>query len=322
MFSVNSVGDWAILKYIYLFLKQINWLHKLVINSMRIYGLLLYRVSILVHKWKVSYRWAHRGEGSKHDLPAHLIVSLTSYPSRYHTLPLSLKCLLTQTVAPDRVILWIAHDDKLQLSKEILSLERAGLEILYCDDLKSYKKITPTLKIAPGAFIVTADDDLYYRAAWLEELVSAYSGDSREVVCHRAHRVRFEDTGMPRPYSKWMTKIKNIDASTLNFPTSGAGVLYPPHVFHTDVDNDDLYMTLCPRADDIWLYWMMRLNGAVARKVGVRRKLLVWPGTQLTSLWQENGVNSGNDVQIMSMIKKYGFPIDTSEYSNDPFDKF
>jgi hypothetical protein len=257
---------------------------------------------------EVAHRWVHHVKGKPHNLPAQLIVSLTSYPARFETLPLTLKCLLSQTVAPDRLILWIAHQDKSALTKNILSLQNEGLEIMCCDDLMSFKKIIPTLQMAPEAFIVTADDDLYYWPTWLKELTTSYSGDNRVVLCHRAHTIRFNDMGVPTPYNEWMYEIENNDTSPLNFPTGAAGVMYPPAVFHPDVLETELFMTYCPRADDVWLYWMVRLAGGKSRKIGARHPLITWLGTQETALWLENNLNGCNDSQIRSMIIRYGFP--------------
>ncbi|MGV8934673.1 MAG: hypothetical protein ACOH1I_08620 [Gallionellaceae bacterium] len=261
--------------------------------------------------WKaereVAHRWAHYAKGKPHNLPAQIIVSLTSYPARFEKLPLTLKCLLTQTVAPDRLILWIAHQDKSALTNDILSLENEGMVIMYCDDLKSYKKIVPTLQIAPEAFIVTADDDSHYWPTWLEDLTTSYAGDNSVVICHRAHKIRLNEFGMPGPYAAWDSDVESNDASPLIFPTGAGGVLYPPNIFHTDVLATELFKSLCPRADDVWLYWMVRLAGGKSRKVGKRHRLIDWPGTQETALWKENLVEFGNDPQIAEMACRFGF---------------
>ena len=48
-----------------------------------------------------------------------------------------------------------------------------GLEIRECDNLRSFKKLVPALQTFPNAFIVTADDDLYFAPNWLETLATA-----------------------------------------------------------------------------------------------------------------------------------------------------
>lgn len=255
----------------------------------------------------MTFPW--RPTAKRHGLSAPLIISLTSYPARFGKLPLTLKCLLSQSIAADRVILWVAHEDKNALTPAILDLQKTGLEIAYCDNLRSYKKIIPTLQLYPDSFIATADDDLYYWPTWLAEMVQSYQGNAKEVLCHRAHQICLGQDGLPLRYTQWEGETQSLEASPLNFLTSGGGVLNPPGVFHPDVLKTEVFNKLCPNADDVWLYWMMRLNGAVARKVGVRHVLYSWPDTQKTALFHNNAAGGGNDAQIKAMTNAYGFPL-------------
>jgi len=264
------------------------------------------RTSAAYMEWKVAFCFVVRSAGKPHGLPQSLVVSLTSYPARFDQLTLTLKCLLTQTMAADRVILWVAYQDKSYLTPVILGLQKFGLEIAYCDDIRSFKKIIPALLKYPGNFIVTADDDLYYWPTWLEELVQNYQGNQKEIVCHRAHLIRMGKNNLPLPYSQWEFETKNNLPSPLNFPTSGGGTLYPPKCLHPDVLKSDLFLKYCPDADDIWLYWMMRLNGTVARIVPLAHHIYTWPDTQQTALWHINCAQGGNDAQIKNMIDQYG----------------
>lgn len=244
-----------------------------------------------------------------HTLPAPLIVSLTSYPPRFVTLALTLKSLLLQTIKPDVVVLWIAERDKDTLTKDILALKCYGLTIAFCEDLRSYKKIVPSLQAYPGSFIVTADDDIYYWPDWLEKLVVEYVEDRREVVSHRVHRIAVGADGQPLPYVHWSFEIdQGLPASPLNFSTGIAGILYPPKAFHEDVSKSELFMKLAPRADDVWLHWMLRLNGWSARKVGKRRQCTAWDGSQDVALFHGNLGRSENDESIFNLVRKYGFP--------------
>lgn len=265
-------------------------------------------ISPVILGWKVTWDFPRKSTSKSHGLAAPLIVSLTSYPERFAKLPLTLKCLLSQSIAADRVILWIAHEDKNALTSAILDLQQVGLEIAYCDNLRSFKKIIPALQLYPDSFIVTADDDLYYWPTWLEELIESYQGNAKEVVCHRGHQIFLRQDGLPLPYIQWESETQNLEASPLIFQTGGAGALYPPKIFHDDVLNAEVFSKLCPNADDVWLYWMMRLNGGVARKIGIKHALYSWPQSQKTALFHKNVYGGGNDRQINRMIKIYGFP--------------
>ena len=248
-----------------------------------------------------------------HGLARPLIVTLTSYPPRFALLALTLKCLLSQSVRPDAVILWIAHDDRGSLTREILRLQEFGLTIRFSKDLRSYKKIVPALREHPDSYLVTADDDAYFGRDWLKSLVSAWRSDD-EVLCRRAHLIRTGDDGLPLAYDVWRREIGAGDPSPLVFPTSGGGVLYPPGVLAPEVDREERFMALCPTADDVWLYFMMRRTGALARRVGAGRAFVDWPAGRVASLSHGNvGPGGGNDRQIGRMIAEFGFPPVTKE---------
>ncbi|WP_208625337.1 tetratricopeptide repeat protein [Salinicola salarius] len=244
-------------------------------------------------------------ESRQHGLKGELIVSLTSYPRRYDYLPVALESLLSQTVKPDRIILWIAEQDRSALSKDILAFEKQSLDIRFCRDIRSYKKIIPALEQFPNAYIVTADDDTYYSTYWLEELVSAHKS-SGKIPGHRLHRIVLSASGEPLPYNRWQREIrKDLRPHPLNFPTGIGGVLYPPNSFHSDVTNDELFMSLCPTADDMWLYFMARLAGKEFHPATDSVRILELPGSLEMSLFSEN-YNGGNDKQMKALLDHYG----------------
>lgn len=256
-------------------------------------------------------RWGARNflVRRSHCLSAPLIVSLTSYPPRYPTLSLTLKCLLTQTVLPDMVILWLAREDLDKLPQSIRDLERdTCLEIRICQDFRSYKKIVPTLGDFPEAFIVTADDDVFYPARWLEQLVGNWSGASNQIVCHRARRITKDSEGNWQPYKLWPLLRDQRGQSVGYLPTGVGGVLYPPGSLDPEVLASERFTALCPNADDLWLYWMGRKAGAVYLHLGFNLTPLSWRGSQEVRLGAANIRNSGNDVQVAALGKHYGFP--------------
>ncbi|WP_299608956.1 glycosyltransferase family 2 protein [uncultured Tateyamaria sp.] len=242
-----------------------------------------------------------------HDLHTPLVVSLTSFPPRFDRLAQTLKCLLLQTIAADRTLLWIAHADMLKLPKEVTELTALGLEIKACDDMRSYKKILPTLAEEPHATIVTADDDVYYSATWLENIVQGHIDQKAPVVCGRGHLIKLSDDGTPAPYQTWKMNHTPTGRSGRFFPTGVSGVLYAPGCFADDVTDWDTASQLCPTGDDVWLYWMHRLNGIKAAKAAGRQRIIEWTANPPESLKTVNATG-GNDQQIKAMIDRYGFP--------------
>ncbi|MGM0823650.1 MAG: glycosyltransferase family 4 protein [Pseudomonadota bacterium] len=248
---------------------------------------------------------------ANHTLPGHLIVSLTSYKARFDNLHLTLRSLLLQEMCPDLLILWIAEDEKADLPEAVWQLEQYGLNIHFCEDIRSYKKIIPTLQSYPDSFIVTADDDIYYQPNWLKELVNSWSGDNKTIVAHRAHKIVLDKKSKPVAYRQWKWEVGADEASDgLIVPTGCAGILYPPHVFHSDVTNIDGFMKLSPTTDDIWLYWMASLNGAKAKCSNHDFSIIEWPSLASgeAGLWQKNINEGGNDLAVRKLMARYGFP--------------
>ena len=281
---------------------MISWLkHKR--DSLRWrYKMLVLHAALETNWWAYGRRY-----GNAKRSGSGVVVSLTSYPPRFGTLHLTLKSLLSQSFVPDRIVLWIAHADMALLPAAVTDLQRAGLEIIACDDIKSYKKMIPLLRQGTDAAIVTADDDVYYWRDWLKQLVQARSPGKLEVVCHRMHRIRLNADGLPVPYNEWDFETSNAESSPLNFPTGIGGVLYPAKVFSPEVLDEHAFMTLCPRGDDIWFWWMASASGATFKRVPEVTEVHCWDGTQEVALWKDNIGATFNDNQIRAMIGAYGF---------------
>jgi hypothetical protein len=243
-----------------------------------------------------------------HVLSRPLVVSLTSYQARFPVLEKTLKCLLLQSIRPDHVVLWLSNEDVAKLPESILILSDLGLDIRGTKDLRSFTKIIPALDAFPDAFIVTADDDVYYWPTWLEELVEAHLRTGDPVICHRGHLILLGEDGHPAPYNRWHRGIRRGTVSPLLFPTGVMGVLYDPRIFYGDVTRSDIFQQLCPYADDVWLYWMYRLNAVTPRLVPCRHRVLEWQGGQEQNLRSSNVGLSGNDTAINRMIENYGWP--------------
>lgn len=273
---------------------------------------LLNRLTPLYVEVKYSIRSWFRA--TEHNLPGRLVVSLTSYPPRFQTLHLTVKSLLMQRMRANIVELWIADDDYQLLPANVRKLERDGLLIRCCEDLRSYKKIVPHLRESDQDWIVIADDDLYYWPTWLQELVETVELGKREVICSRCHKIEFTQPYIPSPYMKWVFDTDLARGDEIIFPTGVGGVLYPPGVFFEDVCNKDIFLKLCPTGDDIWLFWMAAINGSTFKRSGSNHRLILWPESQDCALFKKNAqLDDCNDRQISAMLTKYGWPFAGSE---------
>jgi len=258
--------------------------------------------------WRVKHV---QHTSSTHSLPGTLIVSLTSYSARFRYLTPTLKSLLSQSIKPDKVILFVSKQDYASLPKSVLKLQDHGLEIETCVDIGSYTKIIPALKRYPGTFIATADDDIIYGEKWLEAMALAYS-EPKEIVFHRGHFITVDGSNTLPPYSKWNMGGAKCIKSKLNFPTGVGGVLYPPRVFDQRVLDEEMFLRIAPTADDLWLFWMARLGGAQFRRVSADANPLIKnlkaQETGLSNL--NNGPDDLNTKQIRQLESEYGSPIE------------
>lgn len=269
---------------------------------------------------KYLTRWhilrPNRGINTTEARKQPVIISLTSYGRRVsEVVDATIVSLLRQTYRPDMVILWLDKDnwnDNI-LPSRLVRLQAYGLTIRYCNDLKSYKKIVPALIEYPDAKIVTCDDDLYYKSNMLERLVAA-SEEHPDCICaHRAHRLTFRD-GKLQPYGAWPEEISD-EMGTNVFPTSGGGTLYQSSLLYKDITNQTLFQNLSPRADDVWLYFMGRLQGTpnyVLKRQGfLYYQMDVFYQTlhQDASLKAYNYNEGQNDKQIQAIIDYYGFQL-------------
>ena len=106
-----------------------------------------------------------------------VVVSLTSFPGRIGIVHKTIRTILLQHgIKPDRIELWLANDqfpDKI-IPKALSELEKYGLSICWCHDIKSYKKLIPSILKHENIIIVTCDDDVYYKRDWLFKLYKSY----------------------------------------------------------------------------------------------------------------------------------------------------
>lgn len=241
------------------------------------------------------------------DVP--VIISLTSYPARMNSIMYTLRSLMTQTVKPDKIILWLTEGQyprrEADVPLEILNLRKYGLTIGWYDrPIRSYTKLIPALQQYPDAIIVTADDDIQYRRDWLEGLYNAYLKKPNAVHTYASHRVAMTDTQIA-PYNSW-EEIKKVSSSYANLIMGVGGVLYPTGILHTDVLRENLFMSCAPTVDDLW-FWAMAVRNKVKIQVLYNRNSETIPVPNVNNefaLYNENSIGK-NDEYLKNIITRY-----------------
>ena len=244
-----------------------------------------------------------------------LIVTLTSFPERIKEVHLGITTLLNQTLKPDMIILWLAEEEFPKKEKDLppalLNLQKYGLTIRWCENLKSYKKIIPALLEYPEDILVTADDDLFYRKDWLELLYNSYTRNPNVIHCHRMKEISIKKEGQNSTVKYLTANVNFQDENKTYIATSGAGILFPPHTLYKESTRSELFLKLAPQGDDLWLWAMAELNNKKVKLVDGHITQLYYINpfrdyelVNAKTLYSSNKLGM-NDTQMQSILEYY-----------------
>lgn len=188
-----------------------------------------------------------------------IIISLTSFGHRVKdTLPYTLYSMITQTVIPHKIAVYLDYDN---WNNEVLppllkEMKRIGVDFYYCEDLRSYKKLIPALHMFPNNPILVCDDDFYYHQKYVEWIEDAYRNSDKRTVIGSMAQIPQKENGKYIPYSQWKSD-EEVPADPHMAFGSGNGTLIPNGVFDDEILKKEVFMQLCPTADDLWLWAML-----------------------------------------------------------------
>jgi hypothetical protein len=239
-----------------------------------------------------------------------LIVSFTTYSKRIHDVHLVIESIGQQTYKADRIILWL---DETEFSESTIPLilkqqMRRGLEVRFCENLRSYKKLFPTLSTEPQSDVITIDDDFLYPHDFIELLMAEAQTNPDTVIGIRSHTMRLEN-GQLLPYKQWTFESSHIDNGPFTFLTTGAGTLFPAGLLPTEMADSSLYLDLSPSADDVWINLMCVKAGIKRIKIAddrnFKQRFLELPQNQDIALNASNVHQSNNDKQIQQIVEYF-----------------
>lgn len=234
-----------------------------------------------------------------------VIVSFTSIPSRLPTLHLVVRSLMTQSVRPLKIVLWLHESLQTQIPTKLASLVGERFEIRYVDQTSSYRKLVHSLDAFAETTIVTCDDDIMYQPTWLERLYDDHLAFPHDVIAHECREITYQD-GKLAPYKAWKNQTAAGVTSKWMMPIGYGGVLYPAGALHSDVQNQALFLALAPKADDLWFKAMSHLKGTVSRRTRhpVKKPTPI-AGSQKISLKKTNVRENGNFDQWQAICQHY-----------------
>lgn len=242
-----------------------------------------------------------------------VIVSLTTHGKRLYEVPMTIESIMQGTIKPNRIILWLDKDvEEKPLPVLLEKQKKRGLEVLYNQrNIRSFTKLIPTLRLCPDAIIVTIDDDMFYQPDMLEGLLKVHQIYPDDVLANRVDTIVLGSDGKPLTCLKWNLFQKPVEPSPLNVALGVEGVLYPPNSFDEEVLNEDVFMSICPTADDLWFKAMELKAGTKVRHVythyekggGAIPNLEVQDiGLQYIN---ENVNDVRNDIQLNKVLETY-----------------
>ena len=250
-----------------------------------------------------------------------VIVSLTSYGNRVKgSAVYTVYSLLRQMVRPERVVLWLDEKEfnSQNLPDDLRFLCDYGLEVRFGKDIGPYTKIIHSLSAFPNKHIITADDDLFYTKNFVEEFVDAHRKHPQAIITGYAKMPMTNGKHQIAPYGEW-AEYHHVPASfqynsaTL-FPLGWGGVLYPSHVFDDEATNEAVFMSLCPKADDIWLY-IMGLRCHAEKRMLTDSRIAYYHTDLLRQyltrdrLTATNRFGGENDTQLQALLAHYDLSI-------------
>ena len=244
------------------------------------------------------------------------IASMTSFPARIEYTYISLECLFRQSHKPDRIILWLAKaqfpNNFSDLPQNILDLQTRGLEIKFCEDIRSHKKYYYSMLENEKSNVIMFDDDLYYHKDLVKYLIANYRKNPQYIIASRVHKMAFNE-GELQPYRSWQHNFQATEPSLYLHHTSGNGTLIPAKKMFDDILFDKkLLMELSPNSDDVW--WkinLIRMGIKVFVFSKYNRDPITVKSTHNSSLVSSNTFEGAKDLQFHNCLNYFGLKFST-----------
>lgn len=290
---------------------------------------ILYNLTLgYFYKFLIDLKIIRIKKNNQKNLNNKIIVSLTSYGRRVanNVVYYTLFSLINQSIKPYKIILWLDKDnwnDK-NIPSKLLKLKKYGIEIRFCEDYKSYKKLLPTLKEFPDNIIITVDDDIIYKSNLLETLMEGHLKNPNKIISMHSRYPLTDKSGKHfRSYSFWEAPYNYIQYSSFLMPIGAGGILYPPNSLNKQVTNYKIAKDLSPLADDLWFWIMAKLNKTnhivvnQTKSIGYSFDILYQFLHKGSALTHSNREQNKNDEQLKNLIKYYKLEITDLENKFD-----
>ena len=263
--------------------------------------------SSIYHTWRLKSLSLNRLQKASSDtIP--VVISLTSIPSRLDKIHIVIRCLLTQSKCPQKIVLWLHQSLEHEIPSSLNRLVGDVFEIRFSELDCPHLKLVESLRAFPKLPIITSDDDFIYEDQWVEHLYNEHIAHPNSVIANQLRRITYGTDGDLLPYKAWRYKHAEHQESQLLLPIGSKGVLYPPAVFDSVVLDDQLFLKLAPRADDLWFKAMSFLKGTPSRRIAnPSSDFIPIIGTRKYTLATSNIKQDGNRTQWDALRNHFNF---------------
>ncbi|OFC70110.1 hypothetical protein [Alteromonas confluentis] len=239
-----------------------------------------------------------------------VLVTLTTYGMRLKSVHKTILSILRQTQLPEKIVLWLDEKEfsDNDLPVELTELVGERFEVRYCENMRSFTKLVPSIREFPGKSFITIDDDFEYPVDLIEKLMDSASEFPGSIISARGRIIKYQNSDF-LSYPQWNL----LDRKTASFspfcvlPLGYAGVYYPAGALHEDVKNLENFMSVAPHADDLWFKAMGLLNktSVVVLPLAVSMSMTTIDGTQDNALYLTHNAGDANTEQMRAIVKLY-----------------
>ena len=250
-----------------------------------------------------------------------IYISLTSIFQRQGLLLQTLESIVTQTLLPSKIFLFLSKQpylldagfkDKILTNnnlKKFLHKYSHLINVVWVKNTGPYRKLIPLLKKKwnEDCIIITIDDDTVYENNLIENIVNDYK-EHKCVINYRGFSPKINKI----EELKYKKDKYLINKHLFNFPTGKGGILYTPSFFHQTKDlifNKDVYLNKCETADDIW-FMLVRVANNVPCFLDTKtfmKKDNNCKGVSLFSNYNNNNKNTETIKNTLNALKEIGY---------------
>jgi len=249
-------------------------------------------------------------------------ISITSIFQRQDKLFKCLQSVLNLETKPTKCFIYLSEEpyllDQGFKNKEITNdnlkqiLQNNLFEVKWVKNTGPYRKLIPLLKEKwhENCIILTFDDDVVL----YKNILSLYIADFQKYSCCVSYRGFSTNITSIDNFKYSHDKRDRRTQSKYNFANSGVGMVTHPSFFHKTnqlVLNEDIFLKLCPTADDIWYYVCRILNNIPTVICQYENRLFQLTYDPKTALFANYNIHKNTTTlkNIVEFLRNKGFKL-------------